>query len=78
MTHTYQITGMTCNGCSNHVQKTLSEVQGVSKVEVNLQEKQASIEMEKHIPLEIFKIALEKDGGKYSIEILNKKWKRSH
>ena len=73
MTHTYQITGMTCNGCSNHVQKTLSEVQGVSKVEVNLQEKLASIEMDKHIPIETFKAALVKDGGRYSIAMLNDK-----
>lgn len=67
MTHTYQITGMTCNGCRSHVQKTLSDVQGVSKVEVNLEAKSAIIEMEKHIPVETFKDALEKDGGGYSI-----------
>lgn len=62
---------MTCNGCRNHVQESLSEIQGVSKVEVNLEEKSASIEMEKHIPLEVFKTALENDGGKYSIGMLN-------
>jgi Cu2+-exporting ATPase len=71
MKHTYQISGMTCDGCRNHVQKTLSEIQGVTNVEVNLKEKSASIEMEKHIPLELFKTALEKDGGKYSIGMLN-------
>ena len=64
---------MTCNGCSNNVQKTLSEVKGVSKVDINLQEKTATIEMDKHIPLEIFKTALEKDGGKYGIGMLNEK-----
>ena len=73
MTHTYQITGMTCNGCRSHVQKILSEVQGVSKVEVNLVEKSAFIEMETHIPLEILKTALEKDGGNYGIGMLNEK-----
>lgn len=71
MKHTYQISGMTCDGCRNHVQKTLSEIQRVTNVEVNLKEKSASIEMEKHIPLELFKTALEKDGGKYSIGMLN-------
>ncbi|MEP7196125.1 MAG: heavy metal translocating P-type ATPase [Saprospiraceae bacterium] len=71
MTQTYKILGMTCNGCRNHVQESLSEIQGVSKVEVNLEEKSASIEMEKHIPLEVFKTALENDGGKYSIGMLN-------
>jgi len=71
MTHTYQIAGMTCSGCRNHVQKTLSEVEGVTEVQVNLEEKSASISMEKHIPLETFKNALEKDGGKYTIGTLN-------
>jgi len=71
MKHTYQIKGMTCNGCSNHVQKTLSEVEGVLKVEVNLEEKTATIEMKKHIPIEVFKTALQKDGGKYSLGMLN-------
>ncbi len=73
MTHTYQITGMTCNACRSHVEKTLSEVPGVTKAEVNLEEKKASIKMEKHIPLETFKTALEKDGGKYGIGMLNDK-----
>jgi len=71
MTHTYQIGGMTCSGCRNHVQKTLSEVEGVTEVQVNLEDKSASISMEKHIPLETFKNALEKDGGKYTIGTLN-------
>ncbi len=71
MTHTYQIAGMTCSGCRNHVQKTLSEVEGVTEVQVNLEDKSASISMEKHIPLETFKNALEKDGGKYTIGTLN-------
>ena len=70
MKHTYQIIGMTCSGCRSHVEKTLSEVAGVTKVEVNLEEKLANIEMEKHIPLENFKAALEKDGGRYDIGMM--------
>ncbi|MGY4385953.1 Cu+-exporting ATPase [Pedobacter sp. UYP24] len=71
MEHQYQISGMTCSGCSNHVEKTLSTVNGVTKVQVNLEEKTASIEMDKHIPLEDFKAALVKDGGHYGIGMLN-------
>ncbi|MFB0908612.1 MAG: heavy metal-associated domain-containing protein, partial [Spirosomataceae bacterium] len=71
MKHTYQITGMTCNGCFNHVQKTLDGVPGVTKAEVNLEEKSASIVIEKHIPLQVFKTALQNDGGKYQIGMLN-------
>ena len=67
MKHTYHIQGMTCNGCRSHVEKTLSEVKGVSSVLVNLEKAEATIEMEKHIPLETFQKALKEDGGTYSI-----------
>ncbi|AWV98489.1 heavy metal translocating P-type ATPase [Arcticibacterium luteifluviistationis] len=73
MKHKYQITGMTCNGCRSHVQKTLSEVPGVTDVEVNFDDKSATIDMGNHIPLETFKAALEKEGGKYKIGMLNEK-----
>ena len=73
MKHTYQITGMTCKGCQSHVQKTLSDVSGVTHVDVSLEGKSASIEMEKHIPLATFKAALDKDGGKYGIGMPNEK-----
>lgn len=67
MTHTYKVTGMTCNGCRNHVEETLSKVQGVSKATVNLEKAEVIIEMEEHIPIETFQEALKKDGGRYSI-----------
>ncbi|TDG34920.1 heavy-metal-associated domain-containing protein [Pedobacter changchengzhani] len=66
MENKYKITGMSCGGCVSHVQKALSNVQGVSKVEVNLQDKSATIEMTKPIPLAVFKDAL----GNYGIENL--------
>jgi len=37
MTHTYHVSGMSCNGCRSHVEKTLNEVDGVAKAEVNLE-----------------------------------------
>ena len=64
---------MTCDGCRRHVQKTLGEIKVVTKVEVNLVEKTATIEMETHIGLDVLKTALEKEGGKYGIGMLNKK-----
>lgn len=70
MKHTYHIHGMTCNGCRNHVEETLSKVKGVSKVAVDLEKAEATIEMEQHIHLETFQEALKKDGGKYSIHNL--------
>lgn len=67
MKHTYHIHGMSCNGCRNHVEQTLSKVEGVNAVEVNLEKAEAVIEMDKHIPIEKFQEAMEKDGGSYSI-----------
>jgi Cu2+-exporting ATPase len=67
MKHIYKIHGMTCNGCRSHVEKTLSKVEGVSKASVNLEKSEAVIEMEKHIPLNVFEKALKDDGGSYSI-----------
>jgi Cu2+-exporting ATPase len=58
---------MTCNGCRNHVEEVLSKVDGVSKVTVDLEKSEATIEMESHIPIETFQEVLKKDGDRYSI-----------
>ncbi|MBT8304639.1 MAG: heavy metal translocating P-type ATPase [Bacteroidia bacterium] len=67
MKHTYHIHGMTCDGCRSHVEETLSKVEGVSKVTVDLEKAEATIEMESHIPIETFQEALKKGGDRYSI-----------
>ncbi|NNE77585.1 MAG: ATPase, partial [Pricia sp.] len=67
MKHTYQIQGMTCNGCRSHVEKTLSDIEGVTHASVDLEKAEATIEMENHISIDKFKNALEKEGGRYSI-----------
>ena len=67
MKHTYQIHGMTCNGCRGHVEEILSKVKGVSKAIVNLEKAEATIEMESHISLETFQEALKNDSGRYTI-----------
>ena len=58
---------MTCNGCRSHVEETLSKVDDVSNVKVNLEKSEAIIEMQSHISIEIFQKALKEDGGRYSI-----------
>lgn len=73
MKHTYKIQGMTCNGCRGHVEKTLQAVEDVSTATVNLEKAEATIEMDKHIPLETFQEALKQDGGRYSIHLPNEK-----
>ncbi|EMY80061.1 heavy metal translocating P-type ATPase [Psychroflexus gondwanensis ACAM 44] len=67
MKHTYHIQGMTCNGCRNHVEETLSKVEGVSNARVNLEQEEATIETESHIPIETFQKVLQEDGDNYSI-----------
>ncbi|CAL67882.1 heavy metal translocating P-type ATPase [Christiangramia forsetii] len=67
MQHTYQITGMTCNGCRSHVEKILNDVNGVVKASVNLEKEEAEISMKEHIEIEKFENALQKDGGNYHI-----------
>lgn len=73
MKHTYHIHGMTCEGCQSHVEETLSKVKGVSKVSVNLEKAEATIEMESHLATKTFQQALEEDGGTYSIHNLGEK-----
>lgn len=67
MKHTYHIHGMTCNGCRNHVEETLSKMKNVSNVSVSLEKAEATIEMESHIPIDTFQEVLKNDGGNYSI-----------
>jgi Cu2+-exporting ATPase len=66
-TNKYKISGMSCNGCRSHVQHTLAGIEGVTHVEVNLEEKTATLEMDHPIPLEHLKHVLESGSGKYSI-----------
>lgn len=49
MTHTYNITGMTCTGCLAKVQDLLQQVANVEKVEISLAEGTADISMKKHV-----------------------------
>lgn len=69
MKHTYEIQGMTCDGCRTHVEEALSKVEGVSSVIVNLKKADAVIEMKSHIPLEKLQDALKNSGGNYSISL---------
>ncbi|MEJ1223720.1 heavy metal translocating P-type ATPase [Sediminicola sp. 1XM1-17] len=69
MKHTYQIHGMTCNGCRTHVENTLQKVDGVVSASVDLEKAEAVIEMDSHIPMDSFKTALEKAGGHYTIHL---------
>jgi copper chaperone CopZ len=68
MTHTYQVTGMTCSGCEATVKSNLLKLPDVTSVEVSNATKIATITMKKHIALsELQKTLGSVGGGKYQI-----------
>ncbi len=76
MIHSYKITGMSCEGCSNKVEKTLNTINGITAI-VTLNPPVATITMEKHIPTEQLQEALSKVGN-YTIAITNANETVSH
>lgn len=69
MKHTYQINGMSCNSCKNHVEQALSKVDGVNSVTVDLKKGETVIEMKSHIPIEKLQDAIKNTSGNYSISL---------
>lgn len=68
MTHTYQLTGMTCGSCEAKVKSALLMVENVTKVDVSKDENTATITMDKHIALQDFQKVLD---SKYQILAIN-------
>jgi Cu+-exporting ATPase len=67
MTHTYTITGMTCDGCRAKVEKTLNAINGI-QASVSLHPPLAQITMQQHVPLSRLQEALSA-AGNYKIDI---------
>lgn len=85
MTHSYNISGMTCQSCVRKVKDALQNLPDVIAANVNLNTGKAEIEMKKHIstqdlqnaltPLKDYKIS--EDSGDYSHSLMtdeNKSW----
>lgn len=66
MTHTYNITGMTCNGCVSKVKSELLKLGAITEANVQLPSPQATISMQKHISLDQLQKAINK-AGNYTI-----------
>ena len=66
MTHTYQITGMTCGNCVAKVKSQLLMLGNVTEAEVQLSAPQATISMQRHIPVAALQNAVSK-AGNYTI-----------
>ena len=67
MTHTYQISGMTCTGCEAKVKGLLEKVNAVTGVTINLEKGEAEISMGQHVPTADLQTAL-KDYPKYQLK----------
>lgn len=63
MTHTYNIAGMTCNGCVAKVKSELLKIGEITEADVQLAAPQATITMQKHIPVSTLQSALQKAGN---------------
>ena len=63
MTHTYNISGMTCNGCVANVKSELLKLGDITAAEVQLGTPQATLSMQKHIPITSLQNALKKAGN---------------
>ena len=68
MTHTYNLTGMTCTSCEAKVKSALLMLENVTNVEVSKDENSATITMDKHIALSDLQKALPE---KYQISATN-------
>ncbi len=68
MKHTYEVAGMTCNGCKSSVEKAISNLRGVDKVEVDLKKRSVSVHSEKPLPSEYIQSVLPE---KYAISDLD-------
>lgn len=68
MTHTYQITGMTCSICESKVKTALQMVENVTHVTISKEENTATVTMDKHVALSELQKALE---SKYQISAIH-------
>ena len=69
MTHTYNISGMTCNACVAKAKSQLLMLGDVVEAEVKLTAPQATIKMQKHIPVSVLQNAIKKAGNYQITEV---------
>ncbi|WP_179008727.1 heavy-metal-associated domain-containing protein [Winogradskyella forsetii] len=66
MTHTYNVSGMTCNNCKASVEESLSALPNVDNVSVDLESKTATIKMKTHVEVDTLQNAL---SDKYRLSV---------
>lgn len=62
----YSITGMTCGRCAAHITEEVSEVEGVTGVNVNHEEGSMVVESNDRIPFDAI-IEAVSEAGEYSV-----------
>ncbi|MEJ7555353.1 MAG: copper ion binding protein [Aquificaceae bacterium] len=62
MRKTLKVEGMTCAHCVESVKRAIYSIEGVSHVEVSLEEGKVQVHMEKEIPFHVLKSAVEEWG----------------
>ena len=67
MTHTYKISGMTCNGCKANAESALGNLKAITKVSADLKKEEVEIEMTSHISVEELQETLLNAGLHYTI-----------
>ncbi|GAA4282245.1 hypothetical protein GCM10022260_26680 [Gaetbulibacter aestuarii] len=70
MTHKYNITGMTCEGCKASVEKYLKKVDHITEVKVDLEKGAAELTMDSHVDTATLNKAL---PDKYTISAAHEK-----
>lgn len=78
MKHIYKITGMSCSGCKASVEGSLSKLEEITHIDIDLKNNEAEIEMTKHIPIEKLQETLTLSGLHYTIEEKGKEHKHLH
>jgi copper chaperone CopZ len=63
---TIMIGGMTCSGCANNVHQALQGLEGVQKVNVNLEKETAFVRHEYSVTQDRFKHTVENAGYKFN------------
>lgn len=68
MEQKYNVIGMSCNGCKNHVETALGELSEVDRVEASLADNNVTIDFSRHVAIEKLQETMLKAGGNYTIQ----------
>ncbi|GAA3864495.1 heavy-metal-associated domain-containing protein [Tessaracoccus defluvii] len=66
MISNYTVSGMTCGNCVNHVTEEVSEVEGVTGVNVQLDGGRMAVESDERIPFDAI-IEAVREAGDYTV-----------